>query len=354
MTVELLVALALVLANGFFVASEFALARLRATQVAEVRHERRRGSSALAHAVGHLDAYLAACQLGITVASIGLGAIGESAFEHLIAPVLGHDAEIAVGAAIAFGLITLLHVVVGELAPKSAAIARSTEIGLRVAPAMRVFYYATKPLVDLFNGLGNLVLAPFGIAPASESGHAPHSERELLELLAQSRQHGLIEPEEQEIAERGFAFADRTARDLMQPRGAIEFVVLDAGRAEAARRTARCTHTRLPVCTRELGLDDPVGFVHGKDLLAAIVEDRQLELEQLVRPLGRVPEEMPVTNLLTQMRAQRRHMMLVYGAGGSTVGLVTLEDLLEELVGEIEDEFDARAPIIAGSSASLR
>jgi DNA-binding NarL/FixJ family response regulator len=196
MWLDLLLALALVFANALFVASEFAFARLRPTQVAELERERRIGSASLRHAAAHLDAYLAACQLGITIASIGLGVIGESAVEQLLAPLLGPEAElagIAVGAAVAFALITLLHVVVGELAPKSVAISRTADTALRVAPAMRVFYLATKPLVDLFNGLGNLVLRPFGIPPAREVGHAPHSEGELLELLAESREHGLID-----------------------------------------------------------------------------------------------------------------------------------------------------------------
>jgi magnesium and cobalt exporter, CNNM family len=196
MLLDLLVALALLFANALFVASEFALARLRPTQVAELERERRVGARSLRHAAAHLDAYLAACQLGITIASIGLGVVGETAFEELLAPLLGPEAElagIALGAALAFALITLLHVVVGELAPKSVAISRTTDTPLRVVPAMRVFYLATKPLVDLFNGLGNLLLRPFGIPPAREVGHAPHSEGELLELLAESREHGLID-----------------------------------------------------------------------------------------------------------------------------------------------------------------
>jgi CBS domain containing-hemolysin-like protein len=195
MLVELLIAGALVLANAFFVASEFALARLRPTQLSELEAHRR-GVRSLRHAVAHLDAYLAACQLGITMASIGLGVVGESAFEKLLEPVIGGEAEvagIALAAALAFGVITVLHVVAGELAPKSVAISRTLETALRVAAPMRMFYLATKPVVDVFNGLGNLVLRPFGIPPAREVGHAPHSEQELLELLAQSREHGLID-----------------------------------------------------------------------------------------------------------------------------------------------------------------
>jgi CBS domain containing-hemolysin-like protein len=339
--VELLIAGALVLANAFFVASEFALARMRPTQLSELTHERRRGERSLRHAITHLDAYLAACQLGITIASIGLGVVGESAFEKLLEPVLGAEAEVAglaLAATLAFALITVLHVVVGELAPKSVAISRTVETSLRVAAPMRVFYLATKPVVDLFNGLGNLLLRPFGIPPAREVGHAPHSEQELLELLAQSGEHGLIAAEEQELAERGFAFAERRAGDVMQPREAIEFVTLGTSTAHAARQAARARHTRLPVCDPELGLDAPWGLIHVHDLLAALLSDPGVSLRSLLRPLPRVDLQTPVTAVLARMRAERVQMALVVGGAETTVGLITLEDLLEELVGEIEDE----------------
>jgi CBS domain containing-hemolysin-like protein len=346
MLLDFLIALALVLANGIFVASEFALARLRPTQLAELERERRSGARSLRHAVDHLDAYLAACQLGITIASIGLGVVGESAFERLLSPLLGAEARIggiALAAALAFALITLLHVVVGELAPKSVAISRTTTTGLRVAPLMRVFYLATKPLVDLFNALGNLLLWPFGIPPAREVGHAPHSQGELLDLLAESRAEGLIEVEEQQFAERGFAFADRHAGDVMQPRSAIAFVSVEAGALEAARQAVRSRHTRLPVCDPRLGLDRPLGLIHAHDLLAAALEHPGAALGELLRPLARVSRSTPVTALLTWMRDERSHMVLVTDERSRTIGLLTLEDLLEELVGEIEDEHDPGA-----------
>jgi CBS domain containing-hemolysin-like protein len=347
MVLDLLIAAALLLVNSFFVATEFALARLRPTQVAQLERERRAGARSLRHAIAHLDAYLAACQLGITLASIGLGAVGQSAFERLLAPLLGREAEIAgiaLAAAFAFALITLLHVVVGELAPKSIAISRTTDTSLRVARPMRLFYLATKPLVELFNGLGNLLLRPFGIPPAREVGHAPHSESELLELLAESGEQGLIEVEEQRFAERGFAFADRHAQDVMQPRGAIDFVLSNIDVAEASRQAVRLGHTRLPVCDPGPGLDAPVGLIHVHDLLAAVLADPTIDLRGLLRPLARVPPETPVTDLLRRMRDERRHMVLVADAHDRTMGLLTLEDLLEELVGEIENDTDSPLP----------
>ncbi len=345
MLLNLLIAVALVLANGFFVASEFALARLRTTQVADLEREQRRGARSLRHALAHLDAYLAACQLGITIASIGLGVVGEPVFERMLSPLLGAKTElggVAVAGTLAFGLITLLHVVVGELAPKSVAISRTTDTALRVAAPMRAFYLATKPLVDVFNGLGNLILRPFGIPPAREAGHAPHSESELLELLAQSGAEGLIEAEEQQIAERGFAFADRRAADVMQPREAIHFVSVDDTLGDAAREAVRAGHSRLPVVDRRRGLDAPVGLIHAHDLLAATLQDESMSLRRLLRPLARVPSATRVTELLGRMLDERRHLVLVADDRGRTVGLLTLEDLVEELVGEIESDTEAR------------
>ncbi|MGH2893280.1 MAG: hemolysin family protein [Solirubrobacteraceae bacterium] len=343
MALGVIVAVVLVLANGAFVAAEFALARLRPTQIEELEQSGRAGASSVRHAVDRVDAYLAACQLGITLASIGLGVVGKPAFEALLQPLLGGSAS-AVGTAVAvtlaFALITLLHVVVGELAAKSLAIARTTSTALLVAPWLRAFYVVTKPVVDLLNGMGNLLLRPFGIPPARESGYAPHTERELRSLLAQSHALGMIEPGEHHIAERGFEFAERRVREVMRPRGEIEFVTVDDSIQDAARRAIRVGHTRLPVCTPDRGLDAPLGLVHAQDLLKAILERPDVSLEQLMRPLIRVSEATLVSELLAQMRRERRHMALVADEHGTTVGLVTLEDLLEELVGEIDDELD--------------
>ena len=351
MLLDVILALMLVLANGVFVAAEFAVVRVRPTQVEELERSGRPGASSVRHAVGHVDAYLAACQLGITLASIGLGVIGKPAFEALLQPLFGGAASAlgtALAATLAFALITLLHVVVGELAAKSLAIARTTSTALLVAPWLRVFYMVTKPAVDLLNWMGNLLLRPFGIPPARESGHAPHTEQELRALLAQSRALGLIEPGEHLIAERGFEFADRRTREVMRPRGEIAFVTADDTVQAAARHAVRVGHTRLPLCAPDRGLDAPLGLIHAQDLLAATLERPDVPLEQLARPLGRVSEATLVAELLAQMRQQRRQMALVADEHGTTVGLVTLEDLLEELVGEIADEFDLepRRPIV--------
>jgi CBS domain containing-hemolysin-like protein len=239
-------ALLLVAANGFFVATEFAITRIRPTQVGELETARTPGARSLRHAVDHLDAYLAACQVGITVSTIGLGLVGKPTFERLL-----HTAGVGsyvVSYVFAFSVVTLLHVVLGELAPKSLAIARNTRIALAIAVPMRAFYFATKSIVDLFNWMGNAVLKPFGIPRASEVGHAPHSPEELRLLLRQSLEQGLIEPGEQEYAENVFAFGERRARQVMVPRPQVDFVTTGQGVREAVRLATSSGHTRLPLC----------------------------------------------------------------------------------------------------------
>jgi CBS domain containing-hemolysin-like protein len=337
--VNIALALVLVGANGFFVATEFSIARLRPGQVAKWTRDGKPGAKSVQHAVEHIDAYLAACQLGITISSLGLGALGEPAFHHILEPVFGEGATvvgIGVASAVAFGIITLLHVVVGELAPKSLAIARTQPIALFVAPIMRVFYAATKPLVDLFNGMGNLLLKPFGVPPAREAGHAPVSEDELRSLVRESAAGGEIEEEEQRFTENVLTFGDRRVREVMMPRSRITFATTDARFDAVVQMIRESGLTRLPLC-RPDGLDSAVGLLHVKDLL---VNGPDTPLEEIARPLERVPESMLIDELLERLRKLREHFALVLDEHGTVVGLITLEDILEEIVGEIEDEFD--------------
>jgi CBS domain containing-hemolysin-like protein len=364
--VDLTIAVLLVLANGFFVATEFAIARLRPTQVAEFEREGRPGARSVRHAVEHIDSYLAACQLGITLASLGLGVVGEPAFEHLLQPVFGERASVAgwaMASIVAFSVITLLHVVVGELAPKSLAIARTTGTVLYVAPIMRGFYILTRPLVELFNALGNLLLKPFGVPPATEAGHAPHSEDELRTLLRQSQREGLIDADERLYAENVFTFGDSRARDVLRPRPEIVLVTTDQTVREAAERALETGHSRLPLCEPSGGLDAPVGVLHVQDLLRAVLAGEPSDLRAIARPLSRVLDGIRVDELLRELRHERQHLALVVDEHRTTVGLVTLEDVVEEIVGEIEDEFDQESPpqiwragddVVVHGSASVR
>jgi CBS domain containing-hemolysin-like protein len=342
---ELLLALVLVGANAFFVAVEFSVARLRPTQAQELLREGRPGAKSVAHAVDHIDAYLSACQLGITMASLGLGAIGEPAFHDLLEPVLGEAAAIAgfgLASLVAFLAITTLHVVLGELSPKSLAITRTAPVVLALAPPMRWFYLATKPLVDLFNAMGNLVLKPFGVPPASEAGHQPHSEDELRELLRESSREGLIDQEEQRLSEAALVFGDMRAREVMKPRAEVDFVLATDPARTVAQRAIATGRTRLPLCEPDGGLESALGAINAKDLLPLIFEDAQhLELSRLTRPLAHSSESARVDEVLREMREERVHLALVHDEHGTVIGLLTMEDILEELVGEIEDEFDA-------------
>ncbi|MDQ4026337.1 MAG: hemolysin family protein, partial [Actinomycetota bacterium] len=302
---ELIAAAALVLANGFFVATEFALARVRPTQIDEWERRGRPGARSVRHGVEHIDAYLAACQLGITLASLGLGVVGKPAFERLLEPLLGADAAIAsvgLAAGLAFFVITMLHVVVGELAPKSAAIARTQGVALLMAPPMRAFYLATKPFVDLFNGMGNLLLKPFGIPPASEAGHVPHTEGELRALLRQSSEQGLIEREDQELTDNVFAFGDRRVREIMRPRREIAFVTLKMAPEEVVQLARATGYTRFPLCEAGAGLDAAVGVIHGKDLVMA--DPLPQTLKEVARPLGLVSESMLLGEVLRELRRE--------------------------------------------------
>src|SRR5829696_7064598 len=335
--VNIALAFVLVAANGFFVATEFAVARLRPGQVTKWVSDGRPGAKSVQHAIEHIDAYLAACQLGITISSLGLGALGEPAFHHLLEPVFGEAASVAgvgIASAIAFGIITLLHVVVGELAPKSLAISRTQPIALFVAPVMRVFYAATKPLVDLFNGLGNLLLKPFGVPPAREAGHAPVSEDELRTLVRESAAGGEIEEEEQRFTENVLTFGDRRVREVMVPRSRVVFVTDGSSRDHLVEVIRDSGLTRLPLVSAEGGLDAALGLLHVKDLIVRGEQD--VALQELARPIERVPESMLIDELLERLRRLREHFALVADEHGTVVGLITLEDILEE----IEDEFD--------------
>src|SRR5215211_3127746 len=307
---ELIVAVLLVLANGFFVAVEFSVARLRPTQAEEMVREGKPGAKSALNAVEHIDSYLSACQLGITVSSLGLGAIGEPAFHDLLEPILGDAATVA-------------------------------GFGLALAPIMRGFYFLTRPVVDAFNTMGNLLLKPFGVPPASEAGHQPHSGDELRELLRQSSREGLIEPGEQRISDAALVFGDIRAREVMQPRGEIDYVFRTDSLEAIAERAIEAGRTRLPVCEPDGGLDAAIGAMNAKDLLPLLVKGvEDFDLSSIMRPIGHVSEAARVDEVLRQMREQRLHLALVHDEHGTVVGLLTMEDILEELVGEIEDEFD--------------
>ena len=331
------------LANSFFVATEFAIVAVRRSRIDQLAEQGHASARAAQRVVHHLDAYIAACQLGITIASLGLGWIGEPAFAHLIEPPLerlvGGFAPAAahgVAVAVAFTLITALHIVIGELAPKGLAIQMSERTTLRVARPIHLFYVVFRWPITLLNAVGNGVLRLFGLQPATEQ-EMVHSVDELQYLVRGSGHAGQIEDSEARIASRAFEFADVTAEDVMTPRTELEAIPIDIGRERLLAMIASGTHTRLPVYRESI--DDIVGVLNTHDLFAVFARPNgALDLRALLRPVLAVPQGKPADDLLEEMRASRRQFAVVVDEYGGTAGVVTLEDLMEALVGPISEE----------------
>jgi CBS domain containing-hemolysin-like protein len=352
---SLLVVLALFLValNGLFVAAEFGLVKIRSTQVDGLVREGRRSSGLLKKATEKLDAYLSVCQLGITISSLGLGWIGEPAIASLLEPVLagaGFSEGLihAIAFAVGFGIITFLHVVFGELAPKSVAIARAEGTSLFVAPFMRFFYLLFYPGVIVFNGIANAVVKLFGVPPASET-EEEHSEEELRLIIGRSTDQGVLNAGEEHMLEGVFELEDTPAREVMVPRPDV--VSLPAGMPlrELFSVMASGEHTRYPV-NEEGSPDRIVGAVHAKDVMRAVEDGgglrAQVRAEEVMREVLTVPENRRVDDVLQDLKGHRLHMAIVIDEWGSFEGIITVEDIVEEIVGEIRDEFDEEDPSV--------
>lgn len=345
-TGRLLAALFLVALNGFFVASEFALVRIRSTAVDQMVEEGQAGAETLQSALNNLDDYLAATQLGITVASLGLGWIGEPAIAALIEPVLspvlpaGTLHLVAIG--IGFGVVTFLHVVFGELAPKTIAIARAERLAILIAPPMRFFYYLFLPGLVVFNGTANRFTTLLGIPPASESEETL-SEEEIRMVLGHAGQAGHVDASEVEMIEQVFELDDVLARDVMVPHPDVASVPADMPLSELRTVVVDHGHTRYPVVDPET--DEPTGYVDVKDVLAATESggERSVTAADLARDLPIVPETTGIDELLETFQREQRQMAAVIDEWGSLEGIATVEDAVEVVVGDIRDDFDERA-----------
>lgn len=338
-----------VLANGFFVAAEFAIVKVRSTQIIELAEQGSVRAKMAKRLIRHLDAYLSATQLGITLASLALGWIGEPAFHHLIQPLFTrfHVSEAAarsISATVAFVIISILHIVLGELAPKSIAIQKPVGTTLWTAHLLHTFYVITFPAIWLLNGTSRALLRVVGIEPAGEHAETAHSSEELRLILASSEKAGILSEENREIIEGVFQFSKRTARQIMVPR--TDVVILSTTRSiEENLETIRITrHTRYPLC--EGSLDDTIGLIHVKDLLLAQLRGPGRSLEELKREVLFVPENSTVESLLSQFIESRTHMAVVLDEYGGSSGIVSLENITEELFGQIQDEFDRERPEI--------
>jgi putative hemolysin len=333
----------LVLANGFFVATEFAIVAVRRSRLEQLVAEGHPSAAAAKDVVGHLDAYIAACQLGITMASLALGWLGEPALAGLIEPLMellvGQFAPAAahgVAVGVSFAIITALHIVIGELAPKGLALQRPEGTTLWIARPIQLFYVLFRWPITLLNTVGNGVLKLGGLEPAV--GHEMvHSVEELRLLVNASQQAGAVEATEARIASHAFEFGELTAGALMTPRTEIEAIPSAASLDDLLDLARSGTHSRLLVY--EDSLDNVVGALHVRDLFKVLGEPPELfDMGALLRPVLMVPESKEADTLLEEMRAARRQLALVIDEYGGTAGIVTLEDLIEALVGRIDDE----------------
>ena len=340
---QLVVALVLVVLNGFFVAAEFAFVRIRGTSVEQLVEEGRPGADTLQDVMVNLDDYLATTQLGITIASLGLGWVGEPAVASLIEPVLAPVLPVnlihLVAFAIGFSFITFLHVVFGELAPKTLAIAQTERLSLFLAPPMKFFYYILYPGIVVFNGAANAFTRALGVPPASETEETL-GERELLRVLTQSGEEGDIDVAEVTMIERVFDLDDTVVREVMVPRPDVVSIPADASLSDLQSIILEAGHTRYPVLEADDG-DQVMGFVDVKDVLRAEVEVGDAELVgDIAREIVVAPETMALSELLRQFRRDQQQMAAVIDEWGTFEGIATVEDVVEALVGDLRDEFD--------------
>jgi CBS domain containing-hemolysin-like protein len=337
----ILAVLFLVAANGFFVASEFALVGVRRSRVETLASAGNRRAKRLLNLLDHLNAYISATQLGITMASLALGWIGEPVFAHLLeVPLKNRVSEVTlhtISFALAFSIITFLHIVLGELAPKTLALERTERIALAISWPMQTFYSVFRWPIRLLDWAGTKTVRLFGLRPSGDHA-AAYTEEELRHLIDLSRTSGHVEPEEQQLIHRIFEFADAQVREAMVPRNQIEALPINVTLEEARNAFIKTGYSRLPVYSKTL--DDIVGLLFRKDLDMGRFPGEGFDVAQLVRAPAYVPATTSLGRALKQMQATRVHFMFVIDEHGGTEGILTLEDLLEEIVGEINDEYD--------------
>lgn len=352
MVLDIFLTFFLVVLNGFFVAAEFAIVKVRLSQI-QVRAQSSFSARVAEGIVNNLDAYLAATQLGITLASLGLGWIGEDVVSRLVINCmhlmgLAANEELAhkIALPIAFATITVLHIIFGELAPKSLAIRFPTPTTLWVASPLRLFYFIFAPFIWMLNGLANFILKTIGIQPVP---HAEiHSEEELKLIIAESAEGGAIQSSERELIQNVFDFDDRQVWHVLRPRTQIVAIDLDMPLDETIELALKEGYSRYPVY--EESIDTITGIIITKDLMLLKMSDSAKTLRDIVRPVMFVHSNRKVMQLLRAFQKEHTQMAIVVNEFGGTVGLVTLEDIIEELVGEIQDEYDTEQPIVENSA----
>lgn len=339
---DALVIIFLIFMNGFFVAAEFAVAKVRPSQLEMLCQQGNKQAEYAKSLVEHIDVSLSVTQLGITFTSLGLGWVGEPMVATWIMPIclnfgLGEAVGHTVSFTLAFAVITASHIVLGELVPKNMAIQSAEKVTLTIAAPLLLFQKFTYPFVWFLNHVANTVAGWMGLSVVTETEEA-HSEDEIRILMEESHKHGFIDKTEFDFVDNVFEFADTDVRDIMTPRTEMTCLYLEDSIEENIRVAVREKRTRYPIC-RE-GKDDIIGFLHTKDLLDAITHGRRPNLRRLSRHALVVPESMSVSRLLKTMQKTRSQLAIVVDEYGGTAGMATIEDIIEELVGEIQDEFD--------------
>ncbi|MCQ4034489.1 hemolysin family protein [Kaistella montana] len=351
--VKLLLALFLVLLNGFFVAAEFSIVKVRYSQIQIKAAEGNSMAKQAEHIIKHLDEYLSATQLGITLASLALGWVGESAMHHVIENIFHYfNFEIAetsvttISLVLSFLLITVMHIVFGELIPKSIAIRKAEATTMAIAMPLRVFYTIFKPFIWTMNKMSNTALRLMKIHPASE--HEIHSTEELQLLVKQSADSGEIEEENYEIIKNAFDFTDHSAKQIMVPRQNISSIDIEEPVEDIITRIMDGGYSRLPVYKDSI--DNIIGIFYAKEIIREYVKRKgelnHNDLEELMREAFFVVGSKKISDLLKVFQQKKQHLAVVIDEFGGTEGIITLEDILEELVGEIQDEEDDEEKIV--------
>jgi CBS domain containing-hemolysin-like protein len=358
LSLRVLAVLVLVLLNAFFVAAEFALVKVRDTQLNPLAQRGNKRARAAEFILARLDAFLSAAQLGITLASLGLGWIGEPVFFALLTPVFGWlqiqslETQRVLAFAVGFSALTFLHISAGEQAPKWMAIQKPLPTTLWVAYPMLLFYYLSYPFVVALNWSSQWLLRQAGLEATSESERA-HSEEELRLLFATAQKRAAVASLGREILLNALDLRRRVARDVMRPRQEIAAFDTEASLAECLDLAEKTRYSRFPLCERG-NLDKTLGVVHVKDLFAMRLKARSgADLLPVARKLIYVPETAHLEKLLALFLERKLHLALIVDEYGGTVGMVTLENILEELVGQIQDEFDMEKPLLARINESI-
>ncbi|MFS8652042.1 MAG: hemolysin family protein [Caldibacillus sp.] len=342
LAINLFLIILLIALTAFFVATEFAIVKVRPSRIDQLIAEGKAGAKTAREVVTHLDEYLSACQLGITITALGIGWLGEPTIVRLLEPLftkLGISASIAsvLSFIIAFSLVTYLHVVVGELAPKTAAIQMAEKITLLFSRPIILFYKLTYPFIWVLNGSGRLLVRLLGLNPDSEHEKA-HTEEEIRLLLSKSYESGEINQSEFKYVTNVFDFDEMIAKEIMVPRTNIQTISINDSIDDVIEIIEEKGFTRYPVIKKDK--DQIVGYINARELLIGKIKNKNLQLKDYIYPIIHVIETIPIRELLIKMQEERTQMAILTDEYGGTRGLVTVEDIIEEIVGEIRDEFD--------------